>query len=513
MIKALTTGTMLRVVREIHEDESGATLHFLQGGQGRLALGDANYTTHLRLARRSQERQHPVGVTFGERQAITEMIRADNDVPSQVWEEEPDQARVLFQGHDGVFRLRTEHPESARLRAALGEALRQKTRVWFIAQKPELVLLDVLPAEGVTAASPLCENFAPGGASDKVHSGNATRPRRSNSQMGFSAEQLAVLNADYTAVTGTPVKRFVCPITLKDEPEGELCDGHILNDSIKEASGRTVVEYKDVDNYFGTSLEPDLVAFLNAPVSKPKDLIGKHARMLMVTLPSGEKAQAFFANRKAKPNLPRIDLLDTSGATIASPYLRTGPLEPKLHKGLQVEWLMVFTDSAILGAMLKSAHLALFRIMGYRHVLSQSGAYLRQALAAFYNDRAGKDKAAPYFAKFVGAVRPALNEVPADHYNTLDDNALWFHYEPGGCSENRLFAVSCLFIVNKRLITVMVPYCTDDKCIDAACARYEATLKDSSMPQDVHRGQRLDNGIWIEESPLKIQPPPKPTAE
>ncbi len=156
MIKALTTGTTLRVVREVHEDESGAALRFQQGGQGRLALGDANYATHLRLAHRSQERQHPVGVTFGEGQTITEMIRADNDVPSELWEEESGQARVLFQGHDGVFRLGPEHPESARLRAALGEALRQKTRVWFIARKSDLALLDVLPAGRVTAASPRC---------------------------------------------------------------------------------------------------------------------------------------------------------------------------------------------------------------------------------------------------------------------------------------------------------------------------------------------------------------------
>jgi hypothetical protein len=158
-------------------------------------------------------------------------------------------------------------------------------------------------------------------------------------------------------------------------------------------------------------------------------------------------------------------------------------LESKLHKGLQVEWLMVFTDSAILGAMLKSAHLALFRIMGYRQVLSQAGSYLRQALAAFYNDRAGKDQADPCFAKFKGAIRPAANEIPADHYNTLDDSAVGFHYEPGGRVPPRLFAVSCLFLVNKLLVTFMVPYCMDDKRIDAARARYEATLKNAATPR------------------------------
>jgi hypothetical protein len=239
--------------------------------------------------------------------------------------------------------------------------------------------------------------------------------------MAFSAEQLAFLNADYTAVTGKPVQHFVCPITLKDEPEGELCDGHILNESIKAASGNTIVEYRDVDNYFGATLEPDLVAFLNAPVSTPKELIEKYGRTLTVTLPSGEKASAFFANRRARPNFPRIDLLDTSGAAIASPYLRTGPLEPKLHKDLQVEWLMGFTDSAIFGSLLKSAHLALFRIMGYRHVLSQAGSYLRQALASFYIDKADKAQSSRYFSKFAGAVKPVLNDIPADAGGTLEE--------------------------------------------------------------------------------------------
>jgi hypothetical protein len=153
MAHALTTGPRLLVVRQILEDENGAVLRFQQGGQGRLALGDANYVTHLRLARRSQKRQHLVGVTFGEGLAITELIRADNDVPSQIWEEEPGQARALFQGHDGVFRLRPDHPESARLRALLGEALQQKARVWFMAQKADLALLDVLPS-GWSAAAP-----------------------------------------------------------------------------------------------------------------------------------------------------------------------------------------------------------------------------------------------------------------------------------------------------------------------------------------------------------------------
>ncbi len=328
--------------------------------------------------------------------------------------------------------------------------------------------------------------------------------------MAFSAEQLAFLNANYLSVTGKPAQHFVCPITLKDEPGKELCDGHILNDSIKEASGRTVVEYKDVDQHFGATIEPDLVAFLNAPVSTPKELIEKYGRTLTVTLPFGEKAEAFFANRKARPQFPRIDLLDTSGAPIASPYLQTGPLEPKLHRNLQIEWLMGFTSSAIFGSLLKSAHLALFRIMGYRHVLSAAGSYLRQALASFYTDKADKAQSGRYFSKFAGAVKPVLNDIPADAGSTLDDGSLWFHYEPGGCEKNLLFAISCLFRVNGRMVTVMVPYCMDGSRFEATSALYEAALNDSATPQDIHAAWLDDAKVEVNPSPLSVRRGPDP---
>jgi hypothetical protein len=146
MVEALTTRTRLPVVREIQEDEGGVDFRFQQGSHGRLDLGEANSATYLRLARRSRERQHPVGVSFGEGDSITELIRADNDVPIQVWEGDPDRAQVHFQGHDGVFCLKRDHPEFTRISALVSDALRHKARVWFIAQKPALALLDVLPA-------------------------------------------------------------------------------------------------------------------------------------------------------------------------------------------------------------------------------------------------------------------------------------------------------------------------------------------------------------------------------
>jgi hypothetical protein len=153
MAEALTTLAKLLTVWEIQEDASGAALSFQEGSDARLALSEADYVTYLRLGRRSQERQHPVGVRLGDGQTVAELFRADNDVPTQFWEESSEVARVLFEGHDGVFYLQPDHPEFDRIHALLGEAIRRKARVWFIAQKPNLALLDVMAAGWASAAS------------------------------------------------------------------------------------------------------------------------------------------------------------------------------------------------------------------------------------------------------------------------------------------------------------------------------------------------------------------------
>jgi hypothetical protein len=85
-------------------------------------------------------------VRFADTHTIAGLIRADNDVPAQLREDVPDAVRVFFQGHDGVFCLKNDRPDSVRIRTVLREALAQKVPVWFIADNPDLTLLDVLAA-------------------------------------------------------------------------------------------------------------------------------------------------------------------------------------------------------------------------------------------------------------------------------------------------------------------------------------------------------------------------------
>jgi hypothetical protein len=65
--------------------------------------------------------------------------------------------------------------------------------------------------------------------------------------MAFSEKQRQEFNADFTMCTAVAVKQFVCPITLRDDLNATLCDGHILNEGIQTAARKTVVQWQEID--------------------------------------------------------------------------------------------------------------------------------------------------------------------------------------------------------------------------------------------------------------------------
>ena len=326
--------------------------------------------------------------------------------------------------------------------------------------------------------------------------------------MAIDMEQLNHLNCDYTEVTGKPVRRFVCPITLQDDPDTELCNGHVLNGALETASRTTVIQRKDVDGYFVTTIESDLIRLLNAPISTPQELL-RHARDMTVTLPSGETSAAFFANKKARAKFQQIDLLGPDGKAVASPFLRSSKLEPKLHKGLQVEWLMVFTNSAVLGTLLKSAYLALFRLLGYRWVFSAAGDKVRRSLAEFYTSQAGKEGSVDYFSEYNGAFNVLLNGLPEGICDTLNDRSFWLHFADDS-EWPILFAQTCLFKVNSRLITITLPATEQDVFYFTAYVHYETLLRDRSLLQKILYARYENATIQIDPRPLHFIYAPKP---
>jgi hypothetical protein len=327
--------------------------------------------------------------------------------------------------------------------------------------------------------------------------------------MAVDNRQLAYLNTDYSAQTGIIVQKFVCPISLDDDSNAELCDGHILNQGIKKASRATVIQRKDIDNYFGHTIEPDLVKMLNIPVSTKQELIRK-ARNLRITAPSGEKMETFRSNTEAGGRFQQINLFNPDRTTMISPFLKNGRLENKYYKDLEVEFTITVTNSAIIGSLLKSGYLALFQMLGYRWVLDASGDRVRRALAAFYRNKADKEQSINYFSEFDGSISVLFNDTKNDMGDTLEDGSLFFHYVEGDQETGLLFAVTCLFRVNDRTLSVTLPCYQKKGYYLVAYQYYQTLLKDRSVCQNVY-SVRFDNERFnISTTPLRLHYKEKP---
>lgn len=134
----------LLVVREIQPSNSDVTILFENGPRSFLSASLKNYGYYLELARKSLDRRCPVGAALTDSGTITEIARADNDVPTQLLVHDKERMAVWFQGHNGIFYLRLDHPEFQRLNDVLKRSISTKGRVWFVARKPGLVIEDVV---------------------------------------------------------------------------------------------------------------------------------------------------------------------------------------------------------------------------------------------------------------------------------------------------------------------------------------------------------------------------------
>jgi len=193
-----------------------------------------------------------------------------------------------------------------------------------------------------------------------------------------------------------------------------------------------------------------------------------------------------------------------------SPFLKNGRLENKYYKDLEVEFTMTVTNSAIIGSLLKSGYLALFRMLGYRWVLDASGDRVRRALAAFYRDKADKKQSINYFSEFDGSISVLFNDTKNDMGDTLEDGSLFFHYVEGDQETGLLFAVTCLFHVNNRTLSVTLPCYQKKGYYLVAYQYYQTLLKDRSVCQNVY-SVRFDNERFnISTTPLRLHYKEKP---
>ncbi len=322
--------------------------------------------------------------------------------------------------------------------------------------------------------------------------------------MAINKDQLELLNTDYISQTGKQVKNFVCPITLDDEPSAELCNGHILNDAIRKASAATVIQYKDIDNYFGRVLENELVKWLNLPLLSTDELF-QISYNLRVTIPDGQTIEAFYSRQgKVKGKYPQINLYGADKTVVSQPFLKTQ--DPNLweFKDAEIEGIVRLSNAAFIGSLLKSAYLTLFRMFGYRYVLSACGVIVGNQLATFYREKANIEQASKYFGPFHDAVSFELNGT-FQNADSLEDGFFLMHHRGKSESPKTIFALTCVFSINDKTVLLTLPFWESSAFDISLYHDYMAFLADHSMTHTAYAARLHDGIIERNVRPLPIK--------
>lgn len=137
----------LLFVSNVHETEQEGVISFQTGQRDTLTNSIKNYRHFVTLAQEALADKSPVGVQLGNNGTIERMGLADSDFVIELADRE-NELSVYFQGHDGIFDLRHDHPDFRRLKDLLARARDSKKRVWFASGRGN-VIEDAMEFTGV----------------------------------------------------------------------------------------------------------------------------------------------------------------------------------------------------------------------------------------------------------------------------------------------------------------------------------------------------------------------------
>lgn len=227
------------------------------------------------------------------------------------------------------------------------------------------------------------------------------------------------IRRDFETVSGSQVNHFYCPILYRDE-EVELCKAHIVNEGIKGAPRHWTVQRADVDSFFGSRFEADFVFFENervgGDVSAVTALSDKRIRALIQPKirRNGQDVPYYGSQGEVPSEFTEVEILKGEHSV---------PLVLKMSKESIVNakdevWEIDYRKDMRLQtfvSVVKACHLTMFRMLGYRYVLSAAGHFVgKTVLGDFYLEQVRNKKsvvleaAHEHFVQFQHMVRPVL---------------------------------------------------------------------------------------------------------
>jgi hypothetical protein len=288
-------------------------------------------------------------------------------------------------------------------------------------------------------------------------------PNRSSVNMIPANEierQLELLRADFATVQGEPFTHFYCPILLDDQPT-ELCRGHIVNQSIPNSSRAWIVQRKDVDGFFGSVCESKFAVVMGAqPTGLDEALASERLRKVIpfdVKI-NGRIVPHYEIHGHKASSHPAVKLHAADG-TVLNLALKISDEEISSAGRLEVEMDCNIVPEAV-AALLKSAHLTMFKMLGYKHLFSPGGYDIAKILQRFYLENRDRNRVEQveagraYFDNLAGMV------IPVKGYNhnllkgTIDVGRLLVCIGSSGA----WFAVGVPVRMNNRMsIVLMAP--------------------------------------------------------
>ncbi len=268
---------------------------------------------------------------------------------------------------------------------------------------------------------------------------------------------------DYRRATGgESFEHFLCPVTNRDEP-GDLCLGHVVPEGLGKSSNVKVLQRADVDNFYGSVVEADMITAVTARTRTTADLIldPKLSRAFQPKIQVNGQDWEYYDNRGGRhgPNHTPVTMSDDKGQSREIVFKKT-PEEIFEIEG-ELAHVVINRDSTptMIAGLLKVAHLTMFRLVGYAYALSANGLWVgKDVLGKFFDENRGKPIAEAkvdlqdYFYEWRNAIRP-ISSTTGDYRGSVDDGKM---IAVNG-SSGLIYAIGVTVRTNNDLHQVLLP--------------------------------------------------------
>ncbi len=278
--------------------------------------------------------------------------------------------------------------------------------------------------------------------------------------MNFS-QRVDCLIADCQNVSGSNESKFLCPITFELFERSQLCRGHLIPES--QGGVDWIPQVEHVDNFFGATVEASSSSFSKSePLNEYQILADKElARKTRPTVRLDGKVVDYFPVASQPQGKSTLEIAIGENSALFGTHLSLEECEELCKSGpprISVEVNKDFS-SPFSGMLLHSAHLIMFRMLGYSYALrDECGIRVgKQILGDFYSRSRGDHNLGnrlveECFAPYKCLVKQLIPGV-VETKGTLNDNRVLLALNSNG------LAWACLVIIpiGRKLFGVLLP--------------------------------------------------------